>query len=409
MSGIIRSDGLNLKAPKRLDLREGPWDSMADCLAFVFKPYRVRTLSPYILIDGIYVRHEWRDGVEDYHLVPANDSSNTSIKNYFPTVHTVWDFSAEIPTDSGDIEPLIDEDVSAGRVDYSIIDVGFRMLVLDGSEAGKIKEISAYTAPTITWVDAEGGIGPNGGVGDTVPVAYGEYRNKRFDFDGTSWSFLPPAENPIPINYSGEFLRTLASFTGQNGWVRSLIVVQQEYATYSEMMVDYLNWPPYASGFACDNWAIVIKDDVNNNGSAGGPANLLSALFDGCSILVKETRAIYLRDGSSLIKLNNPAVIDPEFINSGANYEINLPGFGERIFKLTLSDDTEFEVTGGNEMKSRVLLLTTGNGYVPTWLNDVKWRNNIEPVFDDSLAGRVHEIILWKVGSTFYGDYDLDE
>ena len=63
------SDNFEVRKPKLLDNKEGPWSSTAEAIAYITKDIRAQGQLVKILSGGSIVEYWWKDGREDVNLV----------------------------------------------------------------------------------------------------------------------------------------------------------------------------------------------------------------------------------------------------------------------------------------------------------------------------------------------------
>ena len=63
------SDNFEVRKPKLLDNKEGPWSSTAEAIAYITKDIRAQGQVVKILSGGSIVEYWWKDGIEDVNLV----------------------------------------------------------------------------------------------------------------------------------------------------------------------------------------------------------------------------------------------------------------------------------------------------------------------------------------------------
>ena len=63
------SDNFEVRRPKLLDNKEGPWSSTAEAIAYITKDIRAQGQIVKILDSGSIVEYWWKDGIDDGDLI----------------------------------------------------------------------------------------------------------------------------------------------------------------------------------------------------------------------------------------------------------------------------------------------------------------------------------------------------
>jgi hypothetical protein len=71
-------DNFEVRKPRLLDNKEGPWSSTAEAIAYITKDIRAQGQLVKVLSAGSIVEYWWKDGIEDVNLVAKSTGGGGS-------------------------------------------------------------------------------------------------------------------------------------------------------------------------------------------------------------------------------------------------------------------------------------------------------------------------------------------
>jgi len=72
-------DNFEVRKPRLLDNKEGPWSSTAEAIAYITKDIRAQGQVVKVLSAGSIVEYWWKDGIEDVNLVAKSSGGGSGV------------------------------------------------------------------------------------------------------------------------------------------------------------------------------------------------------------------------------------------------------------------------------------------------------------------------------------------